>query len=425
MGEYRKIAVICLVISLCAVSSSGDEKPFITTQTPLTLLSANDAETDPGWRRTKEGLIDRNVKTKDSFTVIRLGPDHPPICRTIYGTVPCTMLGTPTMAMSADGRYGLIANHNFRPVGWVPLKYPPGTPMTNEDITPADLRRQQCAPPHSNMVSMIDLGSPKFKVVDRILFDDQPMHVLRHPDGKHFVVGGSRHFYVFKIKKGRLTRVSRSTHEHGNCCFWINPAGDRIIATHGDTRRPATVHWYSYAHRKIHHLSEVKVLPDVDTELLAISAIVRMSADGKRALICQRAGGGAGNLCDVLVADLSLNPPAINAAIKQVGDGVESFAFHPNGKMGVVTCLGLSNNAIAVLNMTTHPPQVLSYLDTGGGAQGIEFTPEGDKLFVGSPVTNRIEVYDVVGDFGLRKSQMFLKTGHGHCSLTLGPTFKK
>lgn len=52
----------------------------------------------------------------------------------------------------------------------------------------------------------------------------------------------------------------------------------------------------------------------------------------------------------------------------------------------------------------------------GGIAQGIEFTPEGDKLFVGSGCANRIEVFDVAGEYELRKNPKFLKTGHGHCN---------
>ena len=77
------------------------------------------------------------------------------------------------------------------------------------------------------------------------------------------------------------------------------------------------------------------------------------------------------------------------------------------------------------LDIESDPPRVLYNLDAAGIAQGIEFTPEGDKLFVGSAFANRIEVFDVVGDFELRKNPMFLKTGHGHCSLTLGPTYRE
>ena len=278
------------------------------------------------------------------------------------------------------------------------------------------------------MISMIDLGSPDFTVVHRVLFEDYPAHVLPHPDGQHFVVGGSENFYVFKIHGGKLVEVSRSHHGNGFPCFWINPAGDRIIATQGNVdfrEQPAVIHWYSFSPQHVRHLSEVGVQQGTDTRLLPESYILRISLDGTRALVCQNSDGDAGVHCDVPVVDLTKDPPIINSVIKQVADTVESFAFHPNGKMAAVTCASWTYGSIAVLDMRPNPPQLLYYLDTGGIAQGIEFTPDGDKLFVGSPVTNRIEVFDVVGDFDLRKSQKFLKTGNGHCSLTLGPTWGK
>jgi hypothetical protein len=277
------------------------------------------------------------------------------------------------------------------------------------------------------MVSMIDLGSPDFKVVDRVLFEDCPVHVLAHPDGKHFVVGASQHFYVLRIDGSELTQVSRSPQDHGFMCFWINPSGDRIIATQGDPStpdQPTTIQWYDCRPDRVNHLCEVEVLPGTDTELTPATIILRVSLDGKKALVCGRSAGRQGTLCDIPIVDLSQDPPVINRVIKQVGDGVESFAFHPNLKMAVATCLTQYNNSIAVLDIQSDPPRLLYYLDVGGIAQGIEFTPEGDKLFVGSAFPNRIEVFDVVGDFELRKNPKFLKTGHGHCSLTLGPTYQ-
>ena len=113
----------------------------------------------------------------------------------------------------------------------------------------------------------------------------------------------------------------------------------------------------------------------------------------------------------------------ITKVIKQVGDGLESFAFHPNGKMAVVTCLAPQKNAIAVLDIKSDPPRLLYHLDASGGSQGLEFTPEGDKLFHGSPAHGRIEVYDVVGDFKLVKNQKFIKIAYGHNSLTMGPRY--
>ena len=113
----------------------------------------------------------------------------------------------------------------------------------------------------------------------------------------------------------------------------------------------------------------------------------------------------------------------INAVIKQVSDGSESFAFHPNGKMAVATALNVGHNCIVVMDIASSPPRLLYTLDTKGRSQGIEFTPEGDKLFVGSPIAGRIEVFDVVADYELRKNPKFINIGFGHNSLTIGPRY--
>jgi len=374
--------------------------------------------------KTPEGLNDREVKTEDSITVIHLGPDHPPITKTVYGTVPSSILGTPTMAMSADGRYGIIANHGFRGrTAYANLIYPAGAPVTNEDIQPGDLSKQKLIPQLSNMLSLIDLASPDLKVVDRVLLDDGPVHVLPHPDKKHFVVGAIENFYIFRIQNAKLIEISRNPQDKGLPCFWTNPKGDRIIATQGFLDGPATIHWYSLINNKVRHLSEVKINEGVDTELLDRTYILRTSLDGKLALVCQDSSLFSPELSDILIVDLTLDKPAITSVIKHVGPGVESFAFHPNGKMAVATCLGVYKNSIAVLDIASKPARLLYHLDAGGVGQGIEFTPEGDKLFVGSNAASRIEVYDVMGEFELRKNQKFLKIGYGHCNLTIGTRY--
>ena len=89
----------------------------------------------------------------------------------------------------------------------------------------------------------------------------------------------------------------------------------------------------------------------------------------------------------------------------------------------MATCLAQDKNSIAVLDIAAKPARLLYHLDASGFGQGIEFTPEGDKLFVGSAAAARIEVYDVLGEYEVRKNQKFLKTGHGHCSLTIGTRY--
>ena len=93
-----------VVVVLIAIAGSGaaedEERSYLTTQTSITLFSTNDGEVNQLFQLTDEQTTDWELKTKDSFTIIHLGPDHPPIIRTIYDTVPCSILGTPTMAVS-------------------------------------------------------------------------------------------------------------------------------------------------------------------------------------------------------------------------------------------------------------------------------------------------------------------------------------
>jgi hypothetical protein len=115
MKTHTMISAVLLALS-CAFDLAAQDRPYLTTQSPITVFSTNDGEVNQLFQLTDEQTTDWELKTKDSFTVIHLGPDHPPIIRTIYDTVPCSILGTPTMAMSSDGRYALIANHSWRRV---------------------------------------------------------------------------------------------------------------------------------------------------------------------------------------------------------------------------------------------------------------------------------------------------------------------
>ncbi len=91
--------------------------------------------------------------------------------------------------------------------------------------------------------------------------------------------------------------------------------------------------------------------------------------------------------------------------------------------MVVAACLENTKNSLAVLDIASSPPRLLYHLDAAGSSQGAEFSPDGDKLFVGSADHGRIEVYDFVGEFELRKNQKFIKIGYGHNSLTIGPRY--
>ena len=298
------------------------------------------AEYNQIYQLTEDKTTDWELKTKDSFTVIHLGPDHPPIIKTIYDTVPCTIAGTPTMAISRDGRYALIANHSWRLGKMEKLQLPDG-PQTNADLTPELIRQPKMTAQHVNMLSLIDLSTPEYRVVDRVLFDDRPMHVLAHPMGIALSPVATR------ISTCTASRTASWSNLAGTLNPWTGLFLDTPEGTPADRHPgrsgewlPATVQWYSIRGNRIEHLSQVKVAPGVPTELLGSSFILRISPDGKQALICQRSLGNGIDHSDILFADLMQEKPVINAVIKQVSDGSESFAFHPNGKMAVATALG-------------------------------------------------------------------------------------
>ena len=434
MNKLKILLFFNLALILCSGCQSPNKHPYLTTQTPITLLSSNDGEINQLFQKTVEQTTDWDLKTRDSFTVIQLGPDHPPEIKTIYDTAPAFIMGTPSMAMSKDGRYGLIANHGWRPPEFKKFQLPEG-PKSNSDITPEMLKNDRFIAQYVNMISLIDLSIKNYPVVHRKLLDDFPVHVLRHPDGERFFVGASKYFYVFKVVDSELIEISRSPQVHGMPHFWITPNGKNLIATQavsdlplkpgesGKMRLPQ-VHWYSIEGNEVRHLSEVKINENLPTKFLPDTAILRVSLDGKMALICQRANNSGKDFSDILIADLTLEKPEINSFIEDAADGIESFAFHPNGKMAVATGLGTYHNSIVVLDIASKPVRLLYTLDVKGISQGIEFTPEGDKLFVGSAITGRIEVFDVLGDYELRKNPKFLNVGFGHNSLSIGPRFK-
>ena len=87
--------------------AAAQDHPYLTTQSPITLFNTSDCEFEVSRTTHRIPPYDYNLKTDDSFTVIHLGPDHPPIVKTVYGTIPATIFGPRTMATSKDGNVSL------------------------------------------------------------------------------------------------------------------------------------------------------------------------------------------------------------------------------------------------------------------------------------------------------------------------------
>lgn len=431
--KHASILIGCLSAFLGSLWLHGENPkyPFITTQSPLTLFSTQDAELTV-FRRGGPTVMPETyeLNAQDSFTVIHLGPDHPPVVKTVYGTIACSILGTPTMAVSPDGHYGFVINHSFRTEGSIfeRIQYPSDQPLTNRDLEKVDLGRQDLSPQLADIVSVVDLHDPSHPVVDRILLESPAMHLMIHPDGKRYFALGLTQCHVLEFEGQRLRLLDTSDISYGEGCFWMHPDGKHILAGRSPSMRqdiPAILEWYEILGNKVQRVCEIRNAPDVDVTNGSSGCIVRITPDGRRGFICQRTFDNGKDLCDVMIADLTLDQPLVTHVIPQVNDGLESFAFHPDGKMAVVTCLeNPSKNSLAVLDIESDPPRLLYHLDAAAASQGVEFAPEGDKLFLGSPVHGRIEIYDVVGDFELVKNAKFIKIGYGHNSLSMGSRYR-
>ncbi len=128
--------------------SLSNEHNYVTTTQPIILFSLNDGEVPFILPH-----LSPEDNVRDSITAIRLFKDRPPVFRTVYGTAPSSILGSPRTAII--GRYGIFTNHNDREG----LKVPP-----------------EIAGP--NQIVAVDLGSDDLRIVSRIELTKQPWLAL-------------------------------------------------------------------------------------------------------------------------------------------------------------------------------------------------------------------------------------------------------
>jgi DNA-binding beta-propeller fold protein YncE len=425
------LAAFLVVVSLHMLGSESSVSaetpvnqlpPYLTTNQPLTLVSANDGRTLV--QRDSQGLFDKTrLPAQDSLTVIHLGPDHPPIVKTVYNTVPNTILGSPYMAISTDGRYGFVVNHSWR-----------GPPYSDYWPELTKLPAEQ-----ADGLTVVDLSSSELPVIGRVALPPYPLMVVAHPDGEQVIVLSGTKFFVITMKDGRPLIASTSDSPVVGISLALSPAGDKIVVTGfmGD-RFPAdlpapgkiTAHLFSLSSGKIVYLHEIGIQEGLPYKFSGAFS-PRFSPDGKRVLVLNGSGwGGKGSLDDVLSVNMGIEPPQVTEVIPQVGDGLESLAFHPSGKFAVISCLEsialvnalTSYSHLAVIDLTTKPARLLYHLPVEAVPEGIEFTPDGSQLFVGLTDAYRIAVFDVEG-FMLKRSPFVIRVGHGPAALALGPRY--
>jgi hypothetical protein len=373
--------------------------PGIRTKQRLTILSANDGYVHR--RPNQDAKADKKVVTPDSITVIHLGPDHPPVVKTVYGTVPNTIAGAPYMAMTGDGHYGFVT-----------------------------CRSGSHDPDAPDLLSVIDLSDADLKVVQTIKLPN-PAMALMHPDGRRLLVPYEAGIHVFEMRDGRLELVRDNPTPFRLGGIAITPKGDRIVG-HGTKKgEKLAVHVFSYKDAVITYQSEVRIeagLPDWDGPFA-----FRFTPDGKRLVIPNGSGSPSkGKLDPVFIADLTRDPPAVTEVIPQVADGIESVAVHPSGRFAVLSCLDdtpragvhQANSHLAVVDLTAKPARLLYHLPVESLPEGIEFTPDGTQLFVQLTYAHRIAAFDVDG-FMLTRSPFVLRVGHGPSSMAIGRRFMK
>jgi WD40 repeat protein len=392
--KYALWLIPMMLMGSAAAMAQDPAVPWIKSQQRLTILSGND-----GQIHLPVGPDAKKV-TQDSITVIHLGPDHPPIVKTVYGTAPNTISGPPYMAMTGDGHYGFVTSRK--------IKQEPDAP---------------------EIISVIDLASPDLQVVQTVKLPDPRMAVM-HPDGKRLLVPYDVGIRVFEMRAGKLELVRDNPTDFRLLGIAVSPLGDRVVGNGVKEGGKLAVHVLSYRDGEITHQSEVKIkpgLPDWEGPFAC-----RFTADGRRIIIPNGGHvGSKGTLAPVFIADLSLDSPTVTEVIPQVADGIEGVAVHPSGKFAVLSCLEDSPRLVhqayshlAVIDLTTKPARVLYHLDVESLPEGMEFSPDGSQLFVGLTYAHRIAVYDVDG-LRLKRSPFVMRVGHGPCSMAIGPRFSE
>jgi WD40 repeat protein len=373
----KPVAAVSLALLLCFTfacrnqqGSLSHEHNYITTTQPMILFSINDGEAP---YVLPNPVLEKPVP--DSVTVIRLSTDRPPVTKTAYGTTSSTIIGSPRTAIL--GHYGIATNHDERSG----LRIPPEAPGHNQ-------------------IAVVDLESDDLRIVSRLELAQRPWLALAHPDGKRVIVAFSDHWGIYKVEEnGFLVEVAQTPTSGIVNSFDVSPDGKRIIAVMAKGTDP-TLSKDGIFHFIIKDNSLIDLVGEIRSDRYKIDGPFspRISPNGKRALVLNSGGGSDGELDDVLVLDLSQDFK-ISQSIKQVADGLESAAFHPSGEFAVVTCLdmygGSTSSHLAIIDMRGEEAQVLGFIPIESVPEGIEFSPDGTQLFVGSTRANHIIVYDV------------------------------
>ncbi len=222
------------------------------------------------------------------------------------------------------------------------------------------------------------------ELTDQVELPAEPWIVDLHPDGKRIIVSVGSGFRVYSVRNGRFVLDGEAKAPGVVLSFDVSPKGDRIVAViieaPGATAK-SELHVLELDGSDISHLSQVSASEGFGATDRLFSP--RCSPDGTMAIVPNDLGiGGKGTLDDVLVAKLDSERPVFTQRVESIGDGLESLAFHPDGKFAVVSCLDKGPDAattshLAVLDLSKGPARLLNHMTTDCIPEGIEFSPDG------------------------------------------------
>lgn len=377
------------IVFLYGWSSVCWSDDYLTSDDRLLLMSLNDGEVP-----MVTAPFDPDAVVADSITVIELSPDSPPQYRHAYGDAASSIVGPPYA--TALGRFGIVVNHRFR----LGLDAP-------EEIT------------GPNQISVVDLTGD-LEVVETIPLDGLAF-MARPLDSERFLVASAGAWQVIQLsERGAVDNIDRWRYRGFAYGFDVAADGTivAVVADEGDLlAAPKRLAQFQFDGHSIRFVGNVEA-----NEFRVESPVaVRIAPDGVTALALNGLGGSDGHADDVLVLKRRGGRFEVAASIRQVADGLESIAIHPSGQFAVVSCLNMHGrhdaSHLAVIDLEEEP-MLLSYTAVEPIPEGIEFSPDGKMLFVGSTHASHISVFDVVGKT-LRRQPYVLATGFGHASMAL------
>lgn len=390
MSTQRKLRILVATAVLfclgCSTTTKDGSTPYVKSTFPIRIVSANDGDANqsPGLER------------RDSITVIDLSPDAPPQTRTVSGTVPNTFNGAPSSAIISEGRYAVIPNHSWGQSG-------------ESSRLPSQ-------------ITVVDLDSTDLKTVATLSLPEHTWQVAAHPDGDKVIVISGHHLYLIEFDSG-IPRIAAKSEMFplSFISFALSPDGSSIIVAAADEISYSTaveLHLFRLEEGEIRHMRQIEIDPAVGK--IDQPFAPRFSPDGSRVLVLNGLGlAGRPPQDAVLSIDLTSDIPMVTEVVPHVAQGLESLAFHPSGDFAVVTCIdGPYVGHLAVIDLTVSPMQLIYYLPMDVIPQGIEFSPDGEMLFVQAIMADHIDVYRVDGK-RLIKSSYVLHTGEGPASMAL------